>query len=241
MINWLGKIVFGKLLPKVSYPVVCGPLRGARFILGALAGECGGASVYFDKVEPEQTGTFVRMVKKGHVVFDIGANAGYYTVLSARLAGPQGRVIAFEPAVRNLAYLYRHVTLNRLTNVTIVPAACSHAMALAFFSQGPNCATGHLGAENERQGDPVVTVSVDDVAQQLDLLPDIVKIDVEGAEMNVLQGMQATLQKAKPAVLLSVHSEALRHQCLEYLKAFGYTSSALDWKNTDPKEFLLTA
>jgi FkbM family methyltransferase len=241
MIHWLAKIMFGRVLPRISYPVLCGPLRGTRFILGALAGDCGGASVYFNKVEPEQTETFVRAVKKGHVIFDIGANAGYYTVLSARLAGPQGRVIAFEPAVRNLAYLYRHVALNKLTNVTLVPAACSQSVGLAFFSEGPNCATGHLGAENDRQGAPVVTVSVDNVAQQLGLLPDIVKIDVEGAEMDVLQGMSNTLQKARPAIFLSVHSDALRDACLAYLKTFGYTPKGLDSTHTDPKEFLLTA
>jgi len=241
MMNWLAKVLFGTLLPRIAYPVVCGPLCGARFILGSLAGACGGVSVYFAKVEPEQTETFFRVVKKGHVVFDIGANVGYYTVLSARLAGPQGRVIAMEPAVRNLAYLYRHVMLNKLTNVTIIPAACSHAVALASFSKGPNCATGHLGAKNDRQGDPVPTVSVDDVAQQLGLLPDIVKIDVEGAEMDVLQGMRNTLKKTKPAIFLSVHSDELRETCLAYLKTFGYTPNGLDQENAGSMEFLLTA
>jgi len=216
MIKKLANILFGRVLPRIPYPVVCGPLRGARFILGSLAGDSGGVSAYFNKVETERTDTFATVVKKGHVVFDIGANVGYYTVLSARLAGPQGRVIAIEPAVRNLAYLYRHVMLNKLTNVTLIPAACSHGVALASFSEGPNCATGHLGAENDRRGDPVVTLSVDDVAQQLGLLPDIVKI-------------------------IEIHSDELRKNCLEYLKTLGYTSHVLDRQNNPPADFWLTA
>jgi len=73
------RFVFGKLLPRWAYPVIRGPLKGAKFILGTLSGEGGGATVYFNMSEPEQTSAFVGALKPGQVLFDIGANVGYYT------------------------------------------------------------------------------------------------------------------------------------------------------------------
>ena len=128
------RYISGKLLPKDwPYPILRGPLRGTRFILGAGAGAGGGASVYFNLVEPVQTKAFCEMVHRGNTVFDIGANVGYYTLLASRLVGDKGLVVAFEPAVRNLSYLYRHVSLNCATNVMIVPAACAATCFLAAF------------------------------------------------------------------------------------------------------------
>src|SRR5258708_797490 len=101
LIRSTARIVFGKLMPKLAYPVICGPLQGSRFILGTLAGEGGGSSVYFNLLEPEQTSAFVNTVKNGMVLFDIGANVGYYTILGARLVGSKGKVFSFEPLIKN--------------------------------------------------------------------------------------------------------------------------------------------
>ena len=89
-----------------------GPLKGAKFILGTLSGSGGGASVYFGMTEPEQTSAFVATLKNGQVFFDVGANVGYCTILGSRIVGSRGRVLAFEPAIRNVTYLYRHSILN---------------------------------------------------------------------------------------------------------------------------------
>jgi FkbM family methyltransferase len=213
--------------------------------LGALAGEGGGASVYLNMVETEQTSAFTDTLKYGHALFDIGANVGYYTVLGARLVGPSGTVVAVEPVVRNLAYLYRHVVLNKVCNVSIISAACSGTVSLATFSGGRNCATGHLcdnhGETEQSQEKPflVPTVTVDAISQRLGILPDVIKVDVEGAEISVLEGALATLREAKPAIFLSTHSDSLRHGCLEYLRQLGYASKVLSQDKKNPSEFLL--
>jgi FkbM family methyltransferase len=59
----------------------------------------------------------VAALRPGNVFFDIGANVGYYSLLGARLVGPRGRVVALEPVVRNVAFLHRHIVLNKAGNV----------------------------------------------------------------------------------------------------------------------------
>lgn len=238
-IRFISRIIFGRLLPRLAYPVIRGPLQGARFILGAGAGEGGGASVYFAMVEPEQTSAFVNTLKNGMIFFDIGANVGYYTILGARLVGSQGKVFAFEPLIQNLYHLYRHTLLNKTNNVTIVSAACSDTLSLAIFSAGENSATGHLGEENDTDNKfPVLTISIDEVVQRLHVFPSVIKIDVEGAELSVLKGAKGTLRKEKPKIFLSTHSDVLRKTCLEYLREYGYAYEVLSQDKLNPSEFL---
>jgi FkbM family methyltransferase len=240
----VGRLVFGKILPRVAYPVIRGPLRGARFILGSLSGDGGGGSVYFNMIETEQTVSFVNTLRAGQVLFDIGANVGYYTILGARLVGSQGKVIAVEPVIRNLVYLYKHTLLNKASNVFIIPAACSDTSSLAAFSLGQDYSTGCLanhhqaGNTSERASFLVPTITVDAIVQQLGSCPDVIKVDVEGAELSVLKGAQVTLREAKPRVLLSTHSAALRLNCLEYLTELGYTFEVLSRDKDNPSEFL---
>lgn len=239
LIDLGARLVFGRMLPRIAYPVLWGPLQGARFILGSLAGEGGGARVYFNKIEPEQTSAFTRTIRTGMVFFDIGANVGYYTILGSRLVGPQGKVFAFEPVMRNLAYLYRHASINKSRNITIIPAACSDTLSLAAFSPGTNHATGHLARDTEsRDSVPVPAITVDEVVQKLGFSPDVIKIDVEGAELSVLRGAQTTLRRTKPQIFLSTHSGPLRTSCLGYLQGHGYSCKVLSRDRSNPSEFL---
>jgi FkbM family methyltransferase len=214
-----------RVLPAWAYPVLRGPLKGARFILGAAAGGGGGASVYVDRVEPAKTQALLSILRPGQVVFDIGANVGYYTVLASRRIGSSGRVVACEPFVRNIAYLHRHIQLNRADNVTIIPAACAERAGVGRFVQGTDCAEGHLvaGSSSDARGiDYVATITVDQIVRESGLAPDLLKVDVEGAEEHVLRGAFETLSSARPIVLLGVHSSALRAACTTLLTAHGY-------------------
>ena len=232
--------------PRVAYPVLRGPLKGARFVLGSLSGRGCGSSVYFNLVEQEQTIVVQNMVTMGETFFDIGANVGYYSILASRLVGPNGTVIAIEPSVRNVAYLYRHKQLNRAKNMMIVFAACSDRTGLASFVQGSSFAEGHLQPDRNIRRTPtggysvVPTVSVDDLVARLGSEPDTIKIDIEGAELSVLHGAEGTLKKTGPRVFLSVHSAALRTDCLEYLHAIGYRSRGLDGNESEASQYLLT-
>jgi len=235
----VARFVFGRMLPRVAYPVARGPLQGSWFVLGSMGGEAGGVSVYFNMIETEQTAALVATLGKGQVFFDVGANVGYYTILGSRLVGDKGTVIAFEPVVRNLVYLFQHTILNRVGNVKIIPAACSDITSLAIFSAGENFAMGYLG-ENKDNRDmfPVPTVSIDETIQRVGISPDVMKIDVEGGELSVLKGAKEVLCKAHPKIFLSTHSDILRQTCLEYLSEHGYSYEVLSKNKENPSTFL---
>jgi FkbM family methyltransferase len=244
--NLLRKIarpLFGRLLPHIPYPVIKGRLKGTKFILGTLAGEGGGATVYFDMVEPLQTQSFIKIIKPGDIIFDVGANVGYYTALGSKLTGAQGKVYSFEPSIRNISYLYRHVEINKLNNVTIIPSACSDSPSILNFIESSNTATGRL-ENSEISGTSgtkvtiIPTVTLDAIADKIKKLPNVLKIDVEGAEVAVLKGAEKIISVAKPAIFLSVHSEKLRTTCLTYLRTFGYEFEPLQEDVHNSMEFL---
>lgn len=94
--------------PGTVLPVLQGRLRGARWIVGAGTHGCWLGSYEYGKRR-----LFERLVRPGQVVWDVGANAGFYTLLASRLVGSTGSVVAIEPLPRNLSYLRRHLELNR--------------------------------------------------------------------------------------------------------------------------------
>ncbi|HEY3350319.1 MAG TPA: FkbM family methyltransferase [Thermoanaerobaculia bacterium] len=202
--------------------------------------------MYLNQMERDQTAALVGTLRPGQLFFDIGANVGYYTVLGSRLVGQSGSVLAFEPVLRNLSCLHRHLILNDCRNVSVVAAACSNSLALANFSAGSNFATGYLEPTSELESLPdpsrwtlVPTVTVDGVAVRIGASPDVIKIDVEGAELDVLRGAEAVLKAKHPRIFLSIHSDELRRTCLAFLSGFGYQPSPLVPGEANPTEYLL--
>lgn len=217
------------LVPRIAYPILAGPLRGKRFLLGAAAGPAGGATIFAGRSEPEQLARVSRSVREGDVFFDVGANVGHYTLLAASLVGSKGRVVALEPLVRNLAYLHRHLEMNRVRNATVLPFACSDESGYRVFEEGETVATGRLSdAGAARPGVPVHVVTLDAVAALVGATPTVMKIDVEGAEVAVLRGARGIIERHRPRVFLSVHSEALREECVAFLEERGYRCDPLD-------------
>jgi len=241
------RLVFGEILPNWPYPVMRGPLRGSWNILGATAGEAGGVSVHLGLQEVEQCRCLTNMLHAGQVFFDVGANVGFYSLLSSRIVRESGRVIAFEPMPRNLAFLHRHVRLNRAENVTILPLACAENLSAQLFIAGENNALGRLEESDGKEEEPsrqtpailVATVSLDAAAEKLGLWPDVIKIDVEGAELRVLHGAAHLLTHVRPSLLLSVHSDQLRETCLACLREFDYRIEPLNSRSMEgATEFL---
>lgn len=196
--------------------ILRGPLAGSSWYSGAAAGEGKGLATCFNLSEPQQLKRADELSKGANICFDIGANVGLYSVLFAKNAM---RVFAFEPVPRNLAWLQRVIGANRLTNVTIIPAAVSSRLEIASFHQGQNCAIGKLSDTGDM---PVLCVSVDAIVDKIGAVPDLLKIDVEGAELTVLHGAERTLKKHAPKILLSTHGPAMKIACLEYLRSLGY-------------------
>jgi FkbM family methyltransferase len=163
-------------------------------------------------------------------VFDIGAHVGFYSLLSAVLSEPDGRVFAFEPVPQNAANLRRHVALNHVA-VEVIEAAVADREAEGRFEVGADSYTGSLGD----QGAPVRVVTIDALCITAKLpKPDVVKIDVEGAEALVLRGARETIRLAHPVIFVAVHGAAARAECLELLDGFRYGTEALTGPGIEP-------
>lgn len=201
--------------------VLRGPLRGMRWRAGA-----GPHGAWLGSLEPDKLLHFVHRLRPGDVVYDIGANVGLYTLASARAITESGRVYAFEPMPRNLAYLREHVRVNRLENVQIVPAAVADTDGMLRFAEGDSPSEFHASAVGEHT---VRAVALDrwmeDVAARP---PTHVKIDVEGAEDAVLRGGARMFHKHKPMIYLALHGEPQRHACRKLLDDWGYHITSLE-------------
>lgn len=144
-------------------------------------------------------------LEKGQVFVDIGANIGRYTLLAAREVGNTGAVLAVEAHPRNYGLLTRNVELNKLTNVISLNAAAWKVNGeLTLHTAGVS--VSHSIKVNHRLGEIRVRAKKMDDAILEARLPrvDLVKIDVEGAEIEVLEGMQQTLEKYRPKLIVEV-------------------------------------
>jgi len=162
----------------------------------------------WETVEVEAYRAFGADVRPGDVVYDVGAHFGTYTLIALRKGGPQSRVVAYEPCDLTRRYLMRHLAWNRGTEQVIVrPLCCGAAGGRARFFYRPGVPEGINGlveADGLEQTWVDVTTLDDEVAA-LDLIPAIIKIDVEGAELEVLKGAEGVLTAHGPRLFLSLH------------------------------------
>jgi FkbM family methyltransferase len=206
------------LLPDgLPLPVLRGPARGLFWLVGAAPGSSKGLSVLWNRSEPEQLLAAYRLSKGKRCCFDLGAHAGLYSLIFARHAQC---VCAFEPWPRNIGWLVRTLALNRISNVMVLPWAVSDQSGLKFFQEGVHNSMGRLDSSGAT---PVFATSLGDFIARQGLRPEVIKIDVEGAETEVLRGGADFLRECKPAILLSVHGPDRRRECLQLSRELGYT------------------
>jgi FkbM family methyltransferase len=180
--------------------------------------------------EPEMQQFLEANVKPGGVVLDLGANVGFFSLVCAALVGSQGRVVAYEPFPGNAAALRRNVALNRLTTVEVVQAAIAREAGTAIFSVGLSDQDGSLLKRAGAGNISVATVGIDDEMRRLGLQPTLIKIDIEGAEVDAIGGMTETLETARPVVVCEMHQTVHDpdHSVNRTLRGLGYTVSWLE-------------
>jgi len=172
--------------------------------------------------EPLETAVLCESLKEGDTFVDVGANIGYYTLLAAKRVGPKGRVIAFEPEPTNFAILKRNVEANGLTNVILEQKALSNQAGTLRLYIEPENKGGHKVFQFGDAKDfvEVEAVRLDDYLKTDRGRIDFVKIDTEGAEGAILEGMQDTLRTNNDVRLLVEFFPML-------LKSFGYDAGAV--------------
>lgn len=176
-------------------------------------------------------------VKPGYVIYDLGANIGYVSLLFARATGSSGQVFAFEPLPSNQERLQKNITLNNDLHVTLIPSAVSDKSGSATFMVHNSGGMGKVKeAAGREQGFAneisVQTVALDDFATTHPA-PHLVKIDIEGGEVLALRGMQSLLKKERPILFLELHGLEATAAAVDRLRASRYH---LHWMHGDYAE-----
>jgi FkbM family methyltransferase len=234
LLRWLGRAQFGSsLLRRLSLrlaPLLLagestirhGPARGLRIDpAGAHPGYALGTSE-----QPLQR-LLVDMLGSGDVFYDVGANVGFFTLLAARLVGPRGAVVAFEPDPRNADVLRANVARNGLDNVEVFEQAVADTTSRRSFVIAESTAS-HLADEDADEPATVVdVVSLDDFERVTSKRPPtVVKLDIEGAEVDALRGASRLIARHRPAIICEVHGTEAEVRRL--LEAGGYRLRTLE-------------
>ncbi|MEV6054294.1 FkbM family methyltransferase [Streptomyces sp. NPDC052107] len=163
--------------------------------------------------EYELSAFYLRFLRPGMTFFDVGAHVGYFSMLASYAVGPTGRIVAFEPTPST----YKVLQMNARARCNVTPtntAVWSEPSMINLRDFGPGFSAYNsafdprlpdsIKARLEERTHQVPAVTLDDYASEHGLVPDVVKIDVESAELHVLRGMQQMLSGPRPIVSLEV-------------------------------------
>ena len=197
--------------------------------------------------EPEVWAAISSGLSPGAVFFDVGAHTAYDSLKASRVVGDQGRVVAFEPNPNTLSALRSNIAASRSQNVIVQPIACTDVeQMLALFDSTPggNSSSSSLSEANAGERSPSDTVKgrpIDAVVAETGLTRlDVLKADVEGAELLVLRGATETLRRFHPKLILEVVPRQLENMntSVEELEPFirshgDHAVRVVDYKNRE--------
>ena len=195
--------------------ILSGPNKGLRWTVGSANHGC-----WIGWYERREVSLFLGQAAPGTTVWDIGAHAGYFTLASSRAVGPNGQVVAFEPLPRNFSWLTRNVGANALSNVTVVNAAvCDRHGGTASFDHAHSTYSGRLADTGSTR---VATVSIDGQIAAGFPPPALLKVDVEGAEGDVITGAANLLTLKNSRWMIALHGQAAADAVYDGMVAHGY-------------------
>jgi FkbM family methyltransferase len=209
----------------VEVKIAAGDLAGYTILLDMQLDK----DYWLGTYEPELQAALRELVPAGAIIFDVGANIGYISLLLAKAAGRTGKVFAFEALQSNVEQLRRNVALNAMeAQVTVIDRAVTQASGLVHFlvhaSSGMGKAAGSAGREGIYQAELTVPgISLDEfVFGQGNPLPQVIKMDIEGGEVMALPGMRRVLNEAHPLMMMELHGPESCRIAWETLVAEGY-------------------
>ena len=184
----------------------------------------------YEKVETE---LWMEFAKKSNYILDIGSNFGYYSLLASD-ANPQSKILAFEPAPAMFKRLTHNLHLNAYANVVPMNLGISNEKGVFDFFVADSKHSGMSGLSMpDGVGGEKIQVEIATVdqilADQGQFRPDLIKIDVEGNELNALLGMEQMFGLVKPVFFIEIYDRNLakfghsRQMVFDFFKRFGYS------------------
>lgn len=203
-----------------------GPLAGMKW----QRFRCHQAWMAMGMYEPHVAQLIEDLLQPGDIFYDIGANAGYFTLVGAKKVMPSGKVFAFEPVPFNATVIKKQIQLNGLQEYCVVkPLAVSNCSKTVLFTVPQRNANAHIASIDapnvnaDGEQIEVKTVTLDEFVQ-VHPFPTLIKMDIEGAEVVALEGAETLLSDSNaPIMLISTHSEQLDRNVKQLLSEYGYT------------------
>jgi FkbM family methyltransferase len=189
--NFVARIFSEGITIDVNGLRLCGSIRDRAFLYKVKEGS----------FEPETAKLFSETVKPGMVVLDIGAYLGYYSLLAARQVGLAGKVYAFEPDPLNYHWLEHNIHINGYANIIAVRKAVSNQSCLMHLYRHPDdpSMSSLLARHGCERGVTVEGTSLDEFLDEKRV--DVVKLDIEGMEIQALRGMKGIIERSHTLTL----------------------------------------
>jgi FkbM family methyltransferase len=190
--------------------------------------------------EPHVVSAISGVVSEGDTVIDIGAHIGFYTLLLSKLAGREGKVIAFEPLPGNFSILEENIRLNglcsriRAVNKAVFDRSIDGMELVVPVDESSSLTSSPWASLLFKKGGErvtVKTVSLDDFLSESDSQVRFIKMDAEGAEESIIRGALRTIERYRPAMLIELHhpdSHVEDHPAIPLLHGLNYKIEWLD-------------
>ena len=191
--------------------------------------------------EPALQKCLAASLGRGQVFYDIGAHIGFITLVGARLVGPEGRVFAFEADPLNASRISHHAELNSLSQIELVRSAVWSECTSLSFQRDSESSSGNRGSvvggsQTETLPNIVhVTATTVDAFALEHLPPAVIKIDVEGAEIEVMKGADRVLRESRPIVICEIHNVDAAEFVSRWLVDRGYAWDDLEKTDSFPR------
>jgi FkbM family methyltransferase len=218
-----------KFFPRtlVRHKIMGGPLRGSTIVTSWYDYP----AAILGRTELPLLEWFAKNVRPGETWLDVGAHYGYTTIALCNLVGGEGRVFAFEPMLNTAGSVARTRSLNHLPQMTVVPIALGNSADLAMDSlctiRGMIDST--LGDTGEFK-ETFLVARLDwlwPIISESNARIDGIKIDVQGMEIQALEGMAGLLKRYRPKLLVELHTGVSRPKILELIASFGYVPEGI--------------